>query len=362
MPRLPCALAALALLLTGCFVHAEAPTAAPTDARGGHAPPHFDAKTACSDWSAALGPGGASARAHGSFPELDPRACFVPVRYGASGPEADPLPPGCGYPGPASRAQLTRELARYRALAEGDTAAPRPLELACALPDETRKAAARNNARTLARLLVRLDRGERFPYAAVSTFGFGNRAHDRSRLVSFRPGDACPATDKADMDLYGVNIVRAFRAVEARKAGLAPIITLSGGAVHSTLNESFLLDYLATCKLGARADEILLDPCADHTHTNLRNTGSLIEALGGKVAYVVTDDGLQSGYLQEWTLFNLLGGSIDQRSLRDFGHLLGSFRQASVGMPAGFWFTPFRFWAEPDPGLGAFSCTGRVFQ
>ena len=46
----------------------------------------------------------------------------------------------------------------------------------------------------------------------------------------------------------------------------------------------------------------------------------------------------------------------DQRSLRDFGYLVGAWRQASVGMEAGFWFTPYRFWAEPEPGLGGWSC------
>ncbi len=362
MPRATALLAALALLLPACFFRAEAPASAPLDARGGHAPPHFDRTKACTDWSAALGPEGDAARTHTSFPELDPKACFVAVRYGSAGPEVDPLPPGCGYPRAGSRARVLNELRRYRAIAAGDETDPRPIELACALSDEVRRSAAKNNARSLARLLVRLDRGERFPYAAVSTFGFGNRAHDLSRLVTFRPGDPCPVLGKADMDLLGVNIVRAFRAVEARMAGVAPVITLSGGAVHSSLNESFLLDYLATCKLGARPDEILLDPCADHTHTNLRNTGSLVEALGGERAYVVTDDGLQSGYLHEWNVFHLLGGSIDQRSLRDFGHLLGAWRQASVGMPAGFWFTPFRFWAEPPEALGGFSCTGRNFQ
>lgn len=353
------ALTLAAPLLAGCFLRAEAPEHPPLDARGGHAPPHFDARRACGDWSRALGPGGQSAEVHTSFPELDPKACFVPVRYGDHGPAPDAMPEGCGYPKPTARARLLREIQRYHAIARGAPHPPLSLELACALTDEQRRATARANARTLERLLLRLDHDRRYPYAAVATFGFGNRVHDLSRLLSFRPGDACPALGKEDMDLFGVNIVRAFRAVEARKAGLAPVITLSGGAVHSQLVEAFLLDYLAVCKLGARADEILLDPCADHTHTNLRNTGTLVEALGGRTAYVVTDDGLQSDYLQEWNSFNLIGGSIDQRALRDFGYLLGSFRQASVGMSAGFWFTPFRFWAEPSEGLGSWSCVGR---
>ena len=102
---------------------------------------------------------------------------------------------------------------------------------------------------------------------------------------------------------------------------------------------------------------MLLDPCADHTHTNIRNTGALVTELGARTAYIVTDDGLQGIYLQDWTNFNLIGGSIDQRSLRDFGHLVGAYRQASMGILGGFWFTPYRFWAEPRAQLGSFQCS-----
>jgi len=351
--------AILALALAGCFVHAEPPASAPDDARGGHAPPRFDAARACGSWASAVGPGGDAARSHVSFPELDPRACFVPVRYGAGGPRPDPTPTGCGYPGEGARARVESARRIAERIAGGHAEGPLPIELACALPDETRRAAARQNARTLTRLLARLDRGERFPYAAVATFGFGSPAQDASALVAFRPGDACPALGKRDMDLFGVNITRAFRAAEARLAQVAPVIVVSGGAVHAALDEAFLLTYLTRCRFGVAPDEILVDPCAAHTHENLRNTAAIVEAIGGRTAYVVTDDGLQSGYLEEWNSFHLLGGSLDQRSLRDFGYLIGSWRRASVGMPAGFWLTPFRFWAEPPSGLGSFTCAGR---
>jgi hypothetical protein len=35
---------------------------------------------------------------------------------------------------------------------------------------------------------------------------------------------------------------------------------------------------------------------------------------------------------------------------------MGSWRQASIGIDAGFWFTPYRFWAEPKDGLGGMTC------
>jgi hypothetical protein len=58
--------------------------------------------------------------------------------------------------------------------------------------------------------------------------------------------------------------------------------------------------------------------------------------------------------------------SIDQRAMRDFGYLLRSYRRAitarpappatDIGMKAGFWYTLYRFWAEPTNGLGSFTC------
>lgn len=348
------------LALSACVSRPAVPAVAPEDARGGHAPQGFAPRGACGGWKAAVGRRDETALSHVSFPELDPRGCFISVRYGPSGLAADPIPPGCGYPSdPEVLGHLRREAERYRAIAAGQAPGPLPMELACELPADVREATALNNARTLERLARRLAGGQRYPYGAASTFGFGHRVQNESRLLSWRPGQACPALDRRDLSLFGINVNRAGRAAEAHLAGVAPVITLSGGAVHARLVEAFMLDYVATCKLGVRPDAVLLDPCADHTHTNLRNTGALLSALGARTGYVVTDDGLQADYLQEWTLFDLVGGSIDQRSLRDFGYLLGSFRQASVGIEAGFWYTPYRFWAEPAGGFGGFTCMER---
>lgn len=348
---------AVLLALPGCFVHAEAPAFAPMSPAGGHAPTRFDAR-ACVDWSAAVA-GDSAALQHDAFAELDPaRSCYVAVRYGPSGPAPDPTPQGCGYPrGEATLAAIGRAADRYDRVTAGTLAAdPLPIDLACALPDGARRAAARHNARTLRALARRLATHAPYPYAAVSTFGYGHGVMGDSVLVPYLPGATCPVLGKRDMDLFGVNITRAGRAAEAYFAGVAPVVTVSGGAVHSTLVEAFLLEWLLSCRLGVPSDAVLLDPCADHTHTNIRNTGALVRSIGGRTAYLLTDNGLQSGYLEEWTSFDLIGGSIDQRSLRDFGHLLGSWRRASVGMPAGFWYTPYRFWAEPEGGLGSFTC------
>jgi hypothetical protein len=196
------------------------------------------------------------------------------------------------------------------------------------------------------------------PYTTVSAFGYGREEQSAGALATFRPGDACPAATSSEFRALSVNVTRAARAAAALRAGVAPVVTFSGGAVHSRAVEAFLLDWLATCHLGVAPDRVLLDPCADHTHTNVRNTGRFVVELGGRTAYVVTDDGWQRDYLEEWNLFTLVGGSIDHRAIRDFGYLLGSWRRASAGPTSrfGFWYTPYRFWAEPRAGLGGLTC------
>lgn len=340
----------------GCSITRATPDRLPLDARGGRAPDRFDIRRACSAWSDAT-EGDEHALSHVSFPELHPRGCFVRVDYSRGGrPRFDPPRAACSYPHATTAARLAREAERYEAIASGRDAGPLPLELACGLPADVLAVTARTNAATLRSLARRIRSGRAWPYAAASAFGFGHPSHAKSALVAWRPGDACTKLDKAEMDRLGVNVVRAHRAAEAHLAGIAPVVTVSGGAVHSPLYEAFLLHHLVTCRFGVRRDAVLLDSCADHTHTNVRNTGSLVIALGGRTAYVVTDDGFQGKYLQDWTPFSMIGGSVDQRALRDFGHLVGSWRRASTGIPSGFWFTPYRFWGDPRPETRDFTC------
>lgn len=346
------------LMATACWRRAEIPAEPPEEAQVGRCRAGADRARLCSDWDEAVLRCGGRAGVHDSFPELVPRACFIPVRYRPGKlPSADPIPEGCGYPAnlAVARRKLLAQAKRYERVADG-AARDLPLALACELDDADRAVAARTNASTLRALAGRLEHGDRFAYGAASTFGFGHAGHDMSALLDWRPGDACIPLDKWQMDLLGINRNRAGRAAAAYHGGVAPIVTVSGGAVHSDLHEAFMLHYLASCVFDVPADAILLDPCADHTHTNMRNTGGLVRQLGARTAYVVTSSDMQGKYLQEWTIFSLVGGSIDQRALRDWGYLLGAWRQASVGMDAGFWFTPFRFWGEPITELGGAAC------
>jgi hypothetical protein len=331
------------------------------DATGGHAPRDFDSARACGRWGEAAGPGGLAATSHISFPELDPSAsCFIPVHYAGGAAHPDPIPPGCGYPRADLRAQTRTLLAeraeRYEKIAAGGGDDPLPLELACTLPADVRRAAARANGRTVRALAAHLETSAPYPYAAVSTFGYGFGAQSKSALLPYRFDGACPTLSEPEIALFDSNVIRAQRAADAYAGRVAPVVIVTGGAIHSLLTEAFMLAYLASCRFGVPQDAILLDPCADHTHTNMRNTGSLVKAIAGRSAYIVTDDFLQSRYLEEYTSFDFMFGSIDQRSLRDFGYLLGSFRRASVGAGSGFWYTPYRFWAEPAEGMGGFSC------
>jgi hypothetical protein len=354
-------LAPAAFALLGCVEHAT-PQRDLRPAELGIAPVGFDVARACGAWSESTGDDPDAAASHVSFPEIDPEAsCFVRVHHDATGRvHPDATPNGCGYSAEQPTiARIDATISAYEAALHGDMSATPTL--ACDLSRDVRDAAARANLTTLHALRRRLVGGARYPYAAVSIFGFGLRHHDRHAIARYRPGNPCETTpiEKAALDDLGVNVVRAGRGSAAIAGGVAPVLIATGGAVHSRTVEAFALGYLATCVMGVRADRVLYDPCAAHTHENIRNTGRLVVAIGGRTAYLLTDDGLQSGYLQEWTFFDAFGGSIDQRSLRDWGYLLGAFRQASEGIDAGFWYSPYRFWARGKTEASSFTCLDR---
>ncbi len=328
-------------------------------ARLGMAPEAFRSEIACTEWRRAVDYD-RDASSHTTFPELAPtKSCYVEVAHDDRGARPGATPAGCAFPSDVARSRdrLKARAALYERIAAGDTRIL-PLELACGLAAGTRAAAAAHNARTL-RSLATLPEARAFPYGAASTFGYGERAQDRSALVGTLPGAACVPLSEPELARLGVNVERARRVASAYHGGVAPVVTVSGGAVHSRLVEAFALEHLVRCRHGVPAERVLVDPCADHTHTNLRNTGALVIGIGARVGYVVTDSALQSDYLGDFTLFDAIGGSVDQRSLRDFGGLLGAWRRASRGVLGGFWYTPYRFWADPGPSRDL-ACVGDV--
>ena len=186
--------------------------------------------------------------------------------------------------------------------------------------------------------------------------GHGQLSQKGTALTGFLPGDACRPLQDGDLEKLRNMPVRAARAADAMHGQVAQVVIASGGAVHSSLIEAFALMHLLHCREQVAEDEIIVEPCAEHTHTNLRNSGRWLHAMHGRAAYLVTDDHIQSDYFQDATGFELLLGSIDQRSRRDWGYVIGSWRQAAIGIDAGFWFTPYRLWAEPQDGLGSDTC------
>lgn len=344
--------AAVVQLAAGCGIRYAVPSERSRDARFGWlggSGPIPDRRQLCRRWEDVVGERDAHATRHVSYPETDrASSCFTEVRYRDGRIAVGPTPASCAFPAHDQRAQLA---SLGRRLASGHAS---PGLFPCRLPAATLRSVRSHNARVLSRLSVST---RRHPYAAIVVPGHGNRFQGATTLVDWAPGDRCRLPARGDLAALGEMVQRASRAADAYRAGVAPIVLVSGGAVHSRLVEAFALYYLLTCFLGIPRDAVLLEPCAQHTHTNLRNAARWLVPMGARAAYLVTSDGLQADYFQDYGGFELVFGSIDQRSLRDWGYVIGSWRQAARGTGGvGFWFTPFRFWADTRRGLRDVSC------
>lgn len=342
--------------IVGCGWREPVPPLRARDARfgrlggSGEAPPK---STMCRQWSSAVIERDGWAATHRSFPETNVRAaCFTPVTHAGRDVRVGSTPPGCGYPDPPARARLIALADELDALAA--SGAPSAL-IPCSLTTVQRSAAYRQNAEAL-RALAGIERD--YPYAAVVLPGHGLIEQEKIAMSALLPERNCGPFADADLPRFGAMAPRAEIGADAIRGGAAPVVIASGSAVHSHVVEAFALMHLLVCREHVPASRIILEPCADHTHTNLRNSARWLDAMGARAAYLLTDDGIQAEYFQDWTAFELILGSIDQRSLRDWGYVIGSWRQASVGTAQGFWFTPYRFWAEPRDGLGSVTCVG----
>jgi hypothetical protein len=336
-------------------MHEPVPGFVANDARfgrlGGRGDPPSQ-QAMCASWTWSVLARDEWAISHVSFPETNRQdACFAPVTHRGRDVSVGPAPRGCSYPDKGARARLEHLADELDRLAS-DSAAAHTL-YPCQLTTLQRTAACRQNARAL-RAIAR--QGETYPYAAVVLPGHGLLEQNDTALASFMPGHSCAELAEGDLGRLGAMPFRTARAADALRGGVAPAVIVSGGAVHSRVIEAFAMMHLLECREHIAPERILLEPCAEHTHTNLRNSGRWLHAMGARAAYLLTDDWLQSDYLQDASGFELLLGSVDQRSLRDWGYVLGSWHQASIGIDAGFWFTPYRFWAEPRDGLGSATC------
>lgn len=348
----------LSLALLGCGVRYPVPVERAHDARFGYLAGGGEAPAgACRDWSGAFSLRDPDAESHVSYPETNPvSSCFSPVIHEGNTVRASVTPRGCGFPADEERDRMRALAATLEKIADSPDLTPTNL-FPCDLTAAQRRAASLHNARTLLRLA---ERAGTFPYAAVITPGHGLAAQNESSILNFLPGDACSKLDAGDLRRFGAMVPRAIRASQAIDGEVAPVVIVSGGAIHGLLVEAFALLFLLQCFTDASVENVIVEPCADHTHTNIRNSGRWLTAMGGRTAYLLTDNYIQSKYFQDFSGFELLLGSIDQRARRDWGYILGSWRQASEGSKSGFWYTPYRFWAEPHDGLGSLTCVNGV--
>jgi hypothetical protein len=128
--------------------------------------------------------------------------------------------------------------------------------------------------------------------------------------------------------------------------GVAPLCIVSGGAVHGPANEAVLMraELLA---LGVPAARILVEPCARHTTTNLRNAGRLMRAHGLRTAYVLAADVDRSPL--DWLLLR----SLRQAAYVGFPRLSGFELRCRLvlGYRVGelAWVRPFHVFFVPAP-------------
>ncbi|HEX7604546.1 MAG TPA: YdcF family protein [Polyangiaceae bacterium] len=119
-------------------------------------------------------------------------------------------------------------------------------------------------------------------------------------------------------------------AIAAYQHGLAPILLVTGGNVHpdgTPFNEAMLMKrYLVSKKVPAGA--IILEPCARHSHTNLRNAGRFMQSYGLVTALVVTSTD------QAFYFANPKMSGFDERCVVDLGYLVGTFQTQPEGRVA----------------------------
>jgi hypothetical protein len=130
--------------------------------------------------------------------------------------------------------------------------------------------------------------------------------------------------------------------------GVAGTIIVSGGAVHSPDNEAFLMRQWLVDH-GVDAGRILVEPCARHTTTNLRNGGRIVLASGAEEAVIVTSDGeWMPGGGHRWRFAEqayYLGwpwrSSFHARCLVELGYRVGELE----------WMSPMHIRFVPSPNV-----------
>lgn len=123
----------------------------------------------------------------------------------------------------------------------------------------------------------------------------------------------------AEQALHPITKERLLRAVIEFEQAHAPFILVSGGNVHpdnTPFNEALQMKRFLTDG-GFPEERVFIEPCAQHSHTNLRNSARLMLSAGLTRA-VITTSADQAMYFTRarTTTFEL-------RQMTDFGYVVG---------------------------------------
>jgi hypothetical protein len=160
-----------------------------------------------------------------------------------------------------------------------------------------------------------------------------NRAVERF-LATLEPGHAgrydaviVPGYTPLDataplLEIHPIAVERLELARQELAAGTAPVVIVSGGNVHppdTPVNEALQMKQWLLAH-GTAEERIAIDPCARHSHTNLRNAGRFLLIHGLRRALIVTsrDQAMYFGQPRS--------SSFDGRCLADFGYVVGDLR------------------------------------
>lgn len=126
-------------------------------------------------------------------------------------------------------------------------------------------------------------------------------------------------------------VARLEHALADLERGFAPAVIVSGGTVHTDENEAVLMREWLLAR-GLPPERVVLEPCARHTTTNLRNAGRILLRHGAREALVVTfgDQGHYVGF--PWT------SSFHLRCLVELGYRVGELE----------WLSPYHVRFRPS--------------
>ena len=152
---------------------------------------------------------------------------------------------------------------------------------------------------------------------AKATAGHAASPFDLLVVPGFTPLDlAVPASE-----LHAEARARLLRALDDLHAGAAPLVMVSGGNVHpdgTPFNEALEMKRFLLAH-GVPEARILIEPCARHSHTNVRNVARFMLSTGLRRALIVTS------FDQAYYFANPRASSFDARCLADLGYLVGAF-------------------------------------